>query len=116
MEGKVCMYNKFDFCKFKDTCRKQHFRQIFEDLSCKEIKNCQKRHPKVCKRFAAHNECRFGIDCSYKHQKSEKYIEQNVLKEKIQEMEKKVEEVALKIEDNELIKKVNLLETVVFFN
>jgi hypothetical protein len=67
----------------------------------------------VCKRFAAHNECRFGIDCSYKHQKSEKYIEQNVLKEKIQETDKKVEEVALKIKDNELNEKVNLLETVV---
>ena len=72
MERKVCTYNKFGFCKFKDTCRNQHIVQICEDLSCKEIKICQKRHPKVCKRFAAEKECRFGIDCSYKHKKSEK--------------------------------------------
>ena len=47
MEGKICMYNKFGCCKFKDKRTKD-------------------------KRFAAEKECRFGIDCPNKHKKSEK--------------------------------------------
>ena len=80
MEGEVCMYNKFGFSKFKDTCNRQHFSQICDDLSsCKEIQSCLKRHLKVCKRFAAQNEGMFGIDYSYKQKKLAKCLDQNEL-------------------------------------
>ena len=107
------MYNKFGFCKFKDMCRKPHVMEICQDSSCKAIKSCSKRHPKVCKRFAAENECKFGIECSYQHIKSVKCIEQNKLKEKVEEMEKKMEELDIKVVNSEMKDKVKLLEAVV---
>ena len=113
MEGEVCLYNKFGFCKFKELCRKGHVKQICEDSDCKETKICSKRHPKVCKRYAAENECKFGVECSYRHIKSAKCLEQNKMKEKVEEMEKKMEELELKAENSEMKDKVKLLEAVV---
>ena len=67
MEVEACMHGKFGFCKFKDTCKGQHFSQTCELLSaCKTIQTCQKRHPKSCKWLSNGGGCRFGKDCDYK--------------------------------------------------
>ena len=98
MEGEACLYSKFGFCKFKDECKRQHYKQICEDSSsCKSMKICPKRHPKVCKRYDTENECRFGAECSYQHKTSVKSLEQNELKEKVKQMEIVMKELALKV-------------------
>ena len=117
MEGEACLYSKFGFCKFKDECKRQHYKQICEDSSsCKSIRSCPKRHPKVCKKYDADNECRFGEECSYQHKKSVKSLEQNKLKEMVKQMEIIIKELALKVTclESEL-KKVKLhLDTKTF--
>ena len=96
MEGEACLYSKFGFCKYRDSCKRQHFKQICKDNStCKSIKSCPKRHPKVCKRYATENGCRFGEKCSYKHQTSAK--DQNASEEKVRQMEMVIRELVLKV-------------------
>ena len=49
MEDEVCKFQKNGFWKFKEVCIKKHFIKLCDSLSgCKEIKHCQKRHPKNC--------------------------------------------------------------------
>ena len=78
----MCIYDKFGFCKFKLTFKRQHFDQKCDDLSmCRDIPSCMKRHPKTCYMFASKNECRFGNDCSYNHEESISIKEDRKLKE-----------------------------------
>ena len=58
MEGQVCRHFKYGFCKFKDECK---------DLFACKAKVCNKRHPKVCKRFSLERFCKFGSNCVYLH-------------------------------------------------
>ena len=98
MEGEACLYSKFGFCKYRDSCKRQHFKQIYKDSSsCKSIKSCPKRHPKVCKRYATENGCRFCEKCSYKHQTSAKNLDQNALEEKVRQIEMVIRELVLKV-------------------
>ena len=72
MENPVCQHHKFGHCKFKQQCLKEHVKNECEDLSaCREIKSCKKRHPKICRRFALENFCKFGKECSYVHNTKE---------------------------------------------
>ena len=62
----VCVFNKFGFCKFEQTCRDRHI-----DVICGEdcdTKNCEKRHSQPCKYFVKYNRCKFGDFCKYKHE------------------------------------------------
>ena len=68
MEGEVCKYYKFGYCKYGEICKGKHFIEECQDLSkCKSLKKCDKRHPKCCKRFAL-GLCPFENKCAYKHQ------------------------------------------------
>ena len=47
------------------------FSQVCEDLTrCGDIKNCQERHPKTCRRFANGNDCKFEEECAYHHKEN----------------------------------------------
>ena len=97
MEVEVCMFGKFGFCKFKEGCKRKHFEEICESQSkFKNIKECQKRHPKPCRRFTQGNECRFKEDCAYNHTDSIQDKEKNDLKEKVENLEKTVIELTKK--------------------
>ena len=97
MEDVDCKFSKFGFCKYKDTCRNRHFSQICDDLSeCMNIKNCKKRHPKKCKRFAASSACKFKDDCAYHHKEITNKEDQEI-KSKVIVLEKIVTEMALQI-------------------
>ena len=68
MENPSCQHHKFGFCKFKNHCQKQHMEEKCQDLAaCRNIKLCNKRHPKVCKRYVLERFCKFGMECSYAH-------------------------------------------------
>ena len=64
----MCRYYKFGYCKFKQQCHKEHVEAKCEALSaCKDIKWCNKHHPKVCKIFALEIFCKYGERCAYEH-------------------------------------------------
>ena len=91
MEDEVCQFGKYGFCKFKGGCRRKHYTEVCEKLSgCKSIKECHKRHPKICRRhFTSGNQCKFKEDCAYTHSKINHDEEKNHLKEKVEILEKK---------------------------
>ena len=52
MEDGACMYNKFGYCKFRDSCKISHFKESCGgSVGCKGARICHKRHPNVCKKF-----------------------------------------------------------------
>ena len=68
MEGLTCQHYKCGYCKYKSNCKKKHVEGQCEALSeCKEVKDCNKRHPKVCKRLLAQKFNKFGKECAYEH-------------------------------------------------
>ena len=102
MEGEVCMFNKFGFCKFQSECKREHYSEVCDQLSrCSNIKRCNKRHPKNCKRYVSGNGCRFQEECAYYHH-GEKQEELNELKRKVDILEKKVAESTNKEESEKL--------------
>jgi hypothetical protein len=90
----ICHHNKFGFCKFKDSCRILHVKELCDNFSC-DIKNCRKRHPKKCK-FHKHNKCKFKEECLFSHDKEEP------LENKLVKIEKDL------LETNEELKKSKL--------
>ena len=71
-EMEVCKYQRFGFCKFRESCKNEQLVEIFESLSaCVNIKSCLKRHPRVCKSYGLENFCKFEAGCAY-HHKEEK--------------------------------------------
>ena len=62
----ICVYNKFGFCKYGVTCRKNHEEIKCENSSC-DIFNCNKRHPKECRYFKEFKRCKYNEYCRYEH-------------------------------------------------
>ena len=62
---KICNFNKYGHCKFKDTCRFKHVNTICEIEICND-RSCERRHPRTCNFFRDYNRCKF-FPCSYKH-------------------------------------------------
>ena len=91
------MYNKFGFCKYRETCRRYHCEEICKEDQCKNKNICRKRHPKTCKKFLSQNGCRFGSGCSYKHSSSQSSKEENDLAVKVELLKSIVEQMAQKI-------------------
>lgn len=111
MEGEICQYQKYGYCRFKNECNKRHLSSECEDLECKNSKGCEKRHPKRCKRYASGN-CRFE-NCAYKHQKPTIAEDPEQLKEKLQVIEKVLHAMTRKVlsletEVEQLKKKSNI--------
>ena len=126
---RVCRFNQFGFCKFKNNCFKKHV-----DITCENEKcfksDCELRHPKKCRYFSEYSYCKFGEYCRFGHEKvkksnidkeieklrceietSKKVIEakDSEIKEKDFEIRKLLEDV--KIKDKEkLDKKIGCLE------
>ena len=101
MEGKICKHYKYGFCKFQDYCQKEHVEGECNALHACKSKDCNKRHPKVCKRFAIDKFCKFGEECAYRHpqDKSEEVqklsarnkLEIDKLKEEVKELKLEIE-------------------------
>ena len=102
----VCNFNKYGFCKYRETCHHLHLSETCDNKLC-ENSSCPKRHPRVCRYFKIFNQCKFGSFCYYKHE-TEDVITQNdpdEIKAKIVSLENKVLELETVIrEDNVKIK------------
>ena len=99
MEGEVCQFGKFGFCKFQARgCRKKHFIEVCDSLSkCNDTKICNKRHPKLCIRVHSGTGCRFNDECAYSHKDSKEVEEKNEMKETLDILQKKVQELTSKV-------------------
>ena len=99
-----CKFHHFGHCKFGSNCRKQHESQTCINFPCMN-KDCNMRHPKVCKFFFQYGRCKFAEDCSFLHNTQDspnQYLEVEIQKLK--------EEITIL---KSLIMKVNLsLDTV----
>ena len=99
MGDEVCQFGKFGFCKFKESCKRKHYSEVCESLSmCTNIKECPKRHPKMCRRLNSENKCRFKEECAYNHKRIKPNEDVNVLKDKVDILENTVKELTKKVE------------------
>ena len=95
----VCKYNKFGYCKFRDSCKRLHLKETCENgASCASITSCQKRHPRVCKIYEIEQSCRFGSKCSYFHSNSTKQKETD---QRLKFLENRLDDMSSKIESLE---------------
>ena len=64
---------------------------------CTNIKECPKRHPKMCRQLKSENECRFNEECAYNHKRIHPTEDVNVLKDKVDILENTVRELTKKL-------------------
>ena len=98
----VCLFNKYGHCRFRETCRKHHNNEVYENELCEKV-NCEKRHPKRCKYFDFFNRCKFGSFCSFAHRTSQKGSNEELqakvfdLDKRVEDLEKDIKQANLKI-------------------
>ena len=103
MEDEVCQFGKFGFCKFKESCKRKHYSEVCESLSmCTNIKECPKRHPKMCRRLNSENKCRFKEECTYNNKRINPNEDVIVLKDKVDILENTVKELTKKVDIHNL--------------
>ena len=85
----VCLFNKFGYCRYNETCRKLHVNEMCEDNSCQFLK-CSQRHPKACKWYRKYKRCKFN-PCKFSH------------KDDLEELKLDNQKALQKIDDIEII-------------
>ena len=66
-----CPHNQRGYCKWADTCRKEHVAIICTDLLQCKNSLCKFRHPRLCRCFPLDQICKFGSKCSHQHKHAE---------------------------------------------
>ena len=94
VDKKVCIYEKFGHCRLKHDCKSHHPTDICKDDLC-EVRNCNLRHPQMCKWFLNFGSCNFGDRCYFDHGK---ILEKMELKKRIEVLEKMCSELHNKCE------------------
>ena len=93
MEEQVCLHQKFGFFKYKEKCNKRHLDEECKDLgNCRSKKTCDKRHPKLCRRYILEGRCSYSERCDYLHKEKDIAPVDLKMKERIDELEKVVRE------------------------
>ena len=62
----ICLYHKYGFCKYKETCRHRHIDVVCDKHDC-EHQTCSNRHPRRCRYFQQFGRCKFGTYCAFLH-------------------------------------------------
>ena len=62
----TCLYNRFGYCKFKETCKYRHIKEKCQSRNC-ESENCLLRHPRECRNYRDYRRCKFGDFCLFSH-------------------------------------------------
>ena len=66
MRMTVCRYHQNGFCKYRQQCQNKHVDELCQfKLSCPN-KECEKRHPRLCRSFEEFRNCKF-VKCAYAH-------------------------------------------------
>ena len=85
---------KFGHCRLKHDCKSHHPTDICKDDLC-EVRNCNLRHPQMCKWFLNFGSCNFGDGCYFDHGN---ILEKMELKKRIEVLEKMCSELHNKCE------------------
>ena len=94
MTQKVCNYEKFGYCRMKETCSDYHPIDVCSEKLCR-ISRCRKRHPKPCIFFQS-GSCKYDDFCKYSHEDETKDLKAKVIK--LEEMNKLLHERVSNIE------------------
>ena len=62
----ICLYHKYGFCKYKETCRHRHIDVVCDKHDC-DHQSCSNRHPRRCRYFQQFGKCKFGTYCAFLH-------------------------------------------------
>ena len=92
----VCKYEKFGFCKERDSCPRFHPRVLCDKDSC-DVTSCTKRHPMPCRNFTK-GECRFGNVCKFDHRKQKSMKD---LEDKNDNLEKELKHLKSRLTDQD---------------
>ena len=110
----LCSFNKFGYCKYRETCRKRHITEICEKTSC-DISTCSARHPRTCKFYRDLGRCKFD-PCAFLHLENKNSLE-SLIKEneeilqKIAKLDSTIKELDEKtIESKHIIDKLQSVE------
>ena len=68
MRDRICVYEKFGFCRNGAGCKFTHPTLVCDDEKC-NIKDCSKRHPQVCRFLTNYSHCKFGDTCKFLHKR-----------------------------------------------
>ena len=68
MKDRICVYEKFGFCRNGASCKFTHPTLVCDDEKC-SIKDCSKRHPQACRFFTNYSHCKFGDSCKFLHKR-----------------------------------------------
>ena len=109
----VCRHFQTGFCKFGELCRKHHVKVICDKENC-DSKDCNERHPKICRYFNSNQVCKFGSTCSYLHvtlkEKGEIFLlnsKVNQLESLIKSMSQKIDKLSIELEVVKTKKEIN---------
>ena len=110
----VCRHFKFGHCRYLDTCRYEHVKEVCGSTECAE-ESCRKRHPRPCFYYSVYKHCKFGSFCHYSHEDHQSLgqfqvekdsfssefaklvVDFETLKQENEDLKKKVEEMELKL-------------------
>ena len=87
----ICVYHKYGYCKFQNSCRNTHEQELCDIENC-DGKICDKRHPKPCRYFQNYGRCKFN-PCSYSHGDNLEYVKINKLESIVQDMKQEMHEI-----------------------
>ena len=96
MNYNICKFNQFGFCKFGESCKKEHENQICSQEGCNR-KNCILRHPRPCKYFEANGFCKQGDESAYSHRNTRCKSDIDSTFKEIDKLKKDVEKLKLEI-------------------
>ena len=90
----ICLYNKFEYCKYKEKCKYRHIKENCERTGC-EGGNCIQRHPRKCSYYHLYKQCKFNDYCSFKHENNWTETVNNVrdIDKRIEEFDEKIIEL-----------------------
>ena len=98
-EKLVCRHFQTGFCKFGESCKKQHVKENCQTKTCLS-KICKFRHPKPCKYFMRNQSCKFGNSCAYEHiEHTDTHI--GDLQRKVDALQAKVDEMGITVNNLE---------------
>ena len=62
----ICQFHQHGHCKFADKCIRIHTSETCDNFPCQD-RECPKRHPRMCKYYAAYGRCIYAERCSFLH-------------------------------------------------
>ena len=92
----ICFFNKYGFCKYLENCRNYHENKKCEKSNC-EIRECQLRHPKICKFFRDYGFCKFSEWCRFSHDVVKDASEND---SEVKKLEEKLNTVEIELKQN----------------